>query len=67
MASTEHPEMSLVVTAMNREGPQMINLQSGSGAATRPVWPAIFALIGSSLLDALSDFRKNVTRLGFSV
>ena len=59
----QHPKISLLVTAIDRKGPLMLDLESRSGATPRPVWPTVLALVARSLEDALAYLGGNVAGL----
>ena len=56
-------EKSLVVTAIQSKGPLVLNLESGPRATSGPVLRSVFALMTSSLVDALADCRGDVAGL----
>ena len=59
------PKISLVVTAIDRKGPLVVDLESGSGVTPRAIKAAEFTLVAGPLVDALSYLGRNVA--GFSL
>ncbi len=67
MPFEENPKMAFIVTVGNCEGPLMVDLESCSGAAPRPVPSRILALVGCALENALAHLGRNVTGFCFSL
>ena len=49
------PEKPLVVAPKQSKGPQVLDLEPGSGATPRPVPTSVFTLVPRPFVDALAD------------
>jgi hypothetical protein len=67
VATAQDLKRALIVTAIDGKRPLVLNLESSSRATPPAIGCPVLPLVAGSLVDPLSNLRRNVTRLGFSI